>query len=104
MTEENLKPDSNDADFLKYSDTQFKDLGKEDLADTLSWYMIVFSLISIAIAGLCIYLRQIHYRDFTLNGRLLGNYFLMFGAALYVGGRAIKYMKRFKKRREREVG
>ena len=104
MTDQNLKSDSVNPSADASMKKQFQDFGKEDGADLLSWYMVVFAFISIAIAGLCIYLRTIHYRDFSLNGVVMGNYFLLLGAALYIGGRAIKYAKRFKKNKAKEMG
>ncbi len=96
MSEQNLKTDAGNGEDQSPPFKDFDDFGKEDKLDTLSWYMVVFGFVALALAGLCFYLKTIHYRDFLLNGNLLGNYLLMFGVTLYVAGRAIKYYKRFK--------
>ncbi len=96
MSEQNLKTDAENGEDPSPLMKDFDDFGKEDKLDTLSWYMVVFGFVSLALAGLCLYLKTIHYRDFLLNGNLLGQYLMMLGVALYVGGRAIKYYKRFK--------
>jgi hypothetical protein len=71
---------------------------QEQKLDTLGWYMVVFGFIVLGLAGLCFYLKRISYRDFSLNGNVLGNYLLMVGICLYVGGRAIKYYQRYKRK------
>jgi hypothetical protein len=77
----------------------FVDFEKESKLDTLGWYLVVFGFISLGLAGLCLYLQRIKYRDFTINGNVLGNYLLMFGIFLYVAGRAIKYYQRYQRRK-----
>ncbi len=75
----------------------YQDLHKETKADLLSWYMIVFGLICLALAGLFIYLGNINYKDFYINGHAMGNYLLMAAMALYFGGRIIKFVSKKKK-------
>ena len=76
----------------------FIDFEKEDRVDTFAWYLVVFGFITLGLAALCFYLRRISYRDFSLNGNVLGNYLLMVGICLYIGGRGIKYYKRYKRK------
>ncbi len=73
--------------------------GKSKWAE-LSWYLVVFGFIAIAVAGLCIYLQRIAYRDFTMNSVLLGRYFLMAGITMYLAGRGIAYYQRLKKKKK----
>lgn len=70
---------------------------KDAMLDTVAWYMVVFGFILLALAGVCLYSRVIHYRDFSINGTVLGNYLLILGICLYAAGRAIKYYRKFKK-------
>ncbi len=72
---------------------------KEDKLDLLSWYLVLFGFIILGLAGVCLYMQRISYRDFYLNGRVLGNYLLMLGICLYMGGRSIKYYRKYRRKR-----
>ena len=76
----------------------FLSFEKEDKLDLLSWYLVFFGFIVLGLAGICLYLKQISYRDFYINGRVLGNYLLMLGICLYLSGRGIKYYKRYRRK------
>jgi hypothetical protein len=72
--------------------------GKSRL-DTLSWYLVVIGFMSIAAAGLFLFLREIRYQDYVLNGVALGRYMLLLGGASYVAGRVLSYYRRFRKQK-----
>src|SRR5688500_10453847 len=66
--------------------------------DTLSWYLLVVGFLAIVTAGLFLFLREIRYQDYVLNGTVLGRYFLIAGATSYFAGRIITYTRRIRKK------
>lgn len=73
-------------------------LEAKSFLDTVSWYLLVFGIMSIAAAALFLYLREIRYQDYVLNGVALGRYLLLAGAVSYVAGRALAYYRKFRKK------
>lgn len=74
-------------------------LDEKNALDTLSWYLVAIGFMSIAAAGLFLFLREIRYQDYVLNGVALGRYLLVAGALFYVAGRFLSYYRRFRKRK-----
>ena len=64
----------------------------------LSWYLMAVGFLAIAAAGLFLFLREIRYQDYVLNGAVLGRYLLMAGVASYFAGRIITYYRKFRKK------
>lgn len=67
--------------------------------DTLSWYLLVIGLMSIGFAGVFLFLKEIRYEDYVLNGVALGRYMLLAGAVSYVGGRGISYYRKYQRKK-----
>jgi predicted MFS family arabinose efflux permease len=67
--------------------------------DTLSWYLLVTGLMCIGFAGLFLFLREVRYQDYVLNGVALGRYLLVAGAFFYVGGRVLSYYRRYQRKK-----
>lgn len=73
-------------------------LEDKDRLETVSWYLLATGIMCIVAAGLFLYLREIRYRDYVLNGVALGRYLLVGGAAFYVTGRLLSYYRKFRKK------
>lgn len=74
-------------------------LDETSWVDTLSWYLLVVGLMCIVFAGLFLYLREIRYQDYVLNGVVLGRYMLLAGAVSYVAGRILSYYRKYQRRK-----
>ena len=74
-------------------------LDEKNRLDTLSWYLVVIGFMAIAAAGLFLFLREIRYQDYVLNGVALGRYLLVIGGLSYVAGRILAYYRRFRKQK-----
>ena len=74
-------------------------LDEKNRLDTLSWYLVVIGFMSIAAAGLFLFLREVRYQDYVLNGVALGRYLLLLGGGCYVVGRVLSYYRRFRKQK-----
>ena len=72
--------------------------------DTLRFYLMVTGVICLLAAGLFIYVKHIHYRDYILNGSVLGRYLLFAGLFFYFSGRAITYYQRFQRKKAERGG
>jgi hypothetical protein len=93
--------ESNGAGFRPQS---YANLHRQSPLDMLAWYLVAAGIMALAAAGLFIFLRTIHYRDFTLNGAALGRYLLIAGIISYVAGRVIAYYRRFQRRKTERDG
>jgi hypothetical protein len=82
-----------------------EDLYRQNGLDLFAWYLMAAGFIALAAAGLFIFLKTINYRDYALNGSVLGRYLLMAGMICYFAGRSISYYRRYQRRKaERESG
>lgn len=74
-------------------------LDTKNRLDTVSWYLLATGIMCIVAAALFLFLREIRYQDYVLNGVALGRYLLLGGAAAYVAGRGLSYYAKFRKRK-----
>lgn len=72
--------------------------------DTLSWYLMVTGFMAILAAGLFLFLREIQYEDYVLNGLVLGRYMLGAGVLLYFSGRILSYYRKYRKKKAGDQG
>src|SRR3954468_4401823 len=80
------------------SPKDFNLLEKKSRLDSVSWFLVMVALVCVAAAILFIFLNQIRYRDFSINGHALGLRLLYAAILFYVGGRGIAYYQRFNKK------
>ena len=74
-------------------------LDDKDGLDTLAWYLMATGFMAILGAGLFLFLREIRYEDYVLNGVALGRYMLGAGVILYFAGRILSYYRKFRRRK-----
>ena len=72
--------------------------------DTFAWYLRAIGFLSLAAAGLFIFLKTIPYREYALNGTVLGRYLLMIGIACYFAGRGVSYWRIYQGRKAEREG
>jgi hypothetical protein len=71
--------------------------------ETVSWYLLATGIMCIVAAALFLFLREIRYQDYVLNGVVLGRYLLLGGAVLYVVGRGLSYYGKFRRRQDMQA-
>lgn len=79
-------------------------LDEDTKLDTLSWYLLVIGLMAIAFGGLLLFLKELHYRDYVLNGVVLSRYMLLAGGGFYVSGRLLSYYRRYQRKKSGSQG
>lgn len=72
--------------------------------DTLSWYLVAIGFMAILAAGLFLFLREIRYRDYVLNGLVFGRYLLAAGVISYFAGRILSYYRKYRKKKAGDQG
>lgn len=86
------------------SQMDYSGLHRQNGLDTLSWYLMATGFMALIAAGLFIFLKTIHYRDYDLNASVLGRYLLVGGVVCYFIGRGISYYRRFQRRKAERDG
>ena len=74
-------------------------LDQKNILDTVSWYLVVVGFLAILAAGLFLFLREIRYQDYVLNGLVLGRYMLVAGMVSYFTGRILSYYRKYRKKK-----
>ncbi|HLP43401.1 MAG TPA: hypothetical protein VK465_18000 [Fibrobacteria bacterium] len=67
--------------------------------DSVIWYLMATGFMAILGAGLFLFLREIRYEDYVLNGAALGRYLLGAGVVLYFTGRILSFYRKFRKKK-----